>query len=58
MSIEDLVNMRLCKDCKHEVDMEVPNDCGWGNHKWHFPEESDSWDMCCECGKDVDMALK
>ena len=52
-----LVDFKLCSECKEEVDMVVPNDCGLGNHKWHYPE-SDSWDMCCTCGLDVDVLLK
>lgn len=49
--------IRFCSDCKFDMDAEVPMDCGWGNHKWHYPD-SDSPDMCCECGIDVDMAVK
>ena len=52
-----LVDFKLCSKCKEEVDMVVPNDCGYGNHKWHSPE-TDSWDMCCTCGLDVDVLLK
>jgi uncharacterized protein YlaI len=57
MSMEKLIDMRLCSDCKHDVDIEVPNECEFGKHKWHDPE-GDSWDMCCDCGKDVDYLLK
>jgi hypothetical protein len=57
MSIENLMNMRLCPDCKVDVDMEVPNRCFTGTHKWHDPQ-GDSWDMCCECGLDVDVLYK
>jgi hypothetical protein len=49
--------IRYCSDCKFDMDAEVPNDCGWGNHMWHFPD-SDSPDMCCECGIDAEMAVK
>ena len=56
--MEGLINMRLCTNCKVDVDMEVPNDCGWGKHKWHFPLVGESWDMCCECGLDWDVFFK
>ena len=49
-----LVDFKLCSECKEEVDMVVPNNCGDGKHKWHYPE-SDAWDMCCTCGLDVDV---
>ena len=52
-----LTDLRYCSDCKADVDMEVPNDCGWGNHKWHEPG-SETWDMCCTCGLDVDVFYK
>ena len=55
--MEGLVNMRLCADCKVDIDMEVPNDCGWGKHKWHYPLVEDS-DMCCTCGLDWDVFYK
>jgi hypothetical protein len=52
-------DFRLCPACKHDVDIEVPNDCGLGNHIWHTSDpHGDPWDMCCECGKDVDYLLK
>ena len=49
--------IRFCSECKFDMDGEVPNDCGLGNHKWHDPD-NDSADMCCECGLDVDILYK
>jgi hypothetical protein len=50
-------SIRFCSDCKFDMDAEVPMNCGWGKHKWHYPE-TDASDMCCDCGLDYEMLVK
>lgn len=49
--------MRVCAECKYDVDMEVPNPCVKGKHVWHHDDDG-VWDMCCACGLDVDILYK
>jgi len=51
-------DIRFCSECKNDPTLATEIDCGLGNHKWHTPDEYDGWDMCCECGKDVEYLLK
>jgi hypothetical protein len=52
-----MVKMRMCKDCKYDIDIEgaIPG-C---EHRWHiFEAWFDGLDMCCDCGKDAEYLLK
>jgi hypothetical protein len=49
--------LRMCKDCKFDIEIDLPTPCGPGNHSWHKPFD-DSNDMCCKCGLDVDGLWK
>ena len=50
--------IRFCSECKFDMDAEVPMDCGRENHVWHNVANSESSDMCCNCGLDVEMLYK
>jgi len=48
------IKMRMCKDCKFDMDAESAIACT--GHKWHNNDTYD--DMCCLCGLDAEMLLK
>ena len=50
-------DLRMCINCKHDIDIYPPNRCEYGEHVWHEPH-LDTPDMCCECGVDVDYLDK
>jgi len=52
----DCNTIRLCPDCKFGMNAVPAVPCA--EHKWHNIPNSESSDMCCNCGLDMEILYK